>query len=66
VWGTGIYTDDSSICSAAAHAGLITARSGGQVTIKIRPGAKSYNGANRNGVSSQRYGSWKGSFIFTK
>ena len=64
VWGTDIYTDDSSICSAAVHAGLITARSGGQVTIRIRPGENFYNGTSRNGVSSQRYGSWGGSFIF--
>jgi hypothetical protein len=64
VWGTGYYTDDSSICSAAVHAGLITARNGGRVTITIRPGAESYNGTNRNGVSSQRYGEWGGTFVF--
>jgi LCCL domain len=66
VWGTGIYTDDSSICSAAVHAGLITTKNGGRVTIRIRPGVGFYNGTNRNGVSSQRYGNWKGSFIFIK
>ncbi|MGI2909344.1 LCCL domain-containing protein [Tolypothrix sp. VBCCA 56010] len=66
VWGTEIYTDDSSICSAAVHAGLITARNGGKVTITIRPGEDSYNGTTRNGVSSQSYGSWQGSFIFAK
>ena len=23
VWGSGVYTDDSSICKAAIHAGVI-------------------------------------------
>ncbi|MHC5670501.1 MAG: LCCL domain-containing protein [Nostoc sp.] len=44
VWGTDVYTDDSSICNAAVYAGLITTRNGGQVTIRIRPGAGSYMG----------------------
>jgi hypothetical protein len=66
VYGTDIYTDDSSICSAAVHSGLITARDGGKVIIRIRPGEDSYAGTNRNGVSSDRYGGWRGSFIFLK
>ena len=64
IWGTDIYTYGSSICSAAVHAGLITARDGGRVTIRIRPGSEFYNGTTRNGVSSQKYGSYNGSFIF--
>lgn len=64
VWGTNIYTDDSSICSAAVHAGYIEAASGGMVTIEIRPGQASYQEVTRNGVSSRAYGSWPGSFVF--
>ena len=64
VWGTNVYTDDSSICTAAVHAGFIEAASGGTVTIEIRPGQASYQGVNRNGVVSRDYGSWAGSFIF--
>ena len=66
VYGTDIYTDDSSICSAAVHAGLITARDGGKVIIRIRPGEDSYVATDRNGVRSGRYGGWGGSFIFLK
>lgn len=66
VWGTDVYTDDSSICSAAVHSGLITTRNGGRVTIKIRPGAELYNGITRNGVRSLRYNSYPGSFIFVR
>lgn len=64
VWGTDLYTDDSSIASAAVHAGLITAQNGGTVTIEIRPGSSSYQGTNRNGVNSQGYGPFSGSFVF--
>lgn len=64
VWGTNVYTDDSSICTAAVHAGYIEVASGGTVTIEIRPGQASYQGVNRNGVASRDYGSWAGSFVF--
>lgn len=64
LWGTNLYTDDSSICTAAVHAGLIGTRNGGNVTIEIRPGAGSYSGSTRSGVTSKSYGSWRGSFVF--
>jgi hypothetical protein len=64
VWGTDLYTHDSSICSAAVHAGVITVARGGTVTIEMRPGAPSYQGNTRNGVLSRSYGAWNGSFVF--
>jgi len=64
IWGTDVYTNDSSICSAAVHAGLISLRYGGRFTIKVLPGASSYTGTVRNGVSSQRYGKWGSSYSF--
>lgn len=64
VWGSDVYTDDTSICSAAVHAGKITAGDGGVVTIEMRPGQQSYESSERNGVKSTTYGSWGGSFVF--
>lgn len=64
VWGTEIYTDDSSVCSAAVHVGLITADEGGAVTIEIGPGQSSYGAGVANGVESVSYGKWPGSFSF--
>lgn len=64
LWGTNVYTDDSSVCTAAVHAGFIEAVSGGTVTIEIRPGQSGYEGVTRNGVTSRGYGSWPGSFVF--
>ncbi|MEM6427470.1 MAG: LCCL domain-containing protein [Cyanobacteria bacterium P01_D01_bin.128] len=64
VWGTDIYTDDSSICSAAVHAGLINQSQGGNVIIEIAPGEIAYEGTTRNGVTSTEWGRWDGSFVF--
>ena len=64
IWGTDVYTDDSTPCSAAVHAGVITIAKGGTVTIEIRPGESSYTGSTRNGITSEDYGPWSGSFVF--
>jgi hypothetical protein len=64
IWGTDFYSSNSSICSAAVHAGIINARDGGKVQIKIRSGENFYNGTARNGVTSLRDGQHKGSFVF--
>ncbi|MEZ4410158.1 MAG: LCCL domain-containing protein [Polyangiales bacterium] len=64
VWGTGTYTDDSSVCGAAVHAGIINAAQGGNVTITVAPGLPAYVGSTANGVTTQNYGSYGGSFVF--
>lgn len=64
VWGAEVYTDDSSVCAAAVHAGKISFERGGRVTIQIRDGQASYRGTDWNGVTSQPYGEWGGSFVF--
>jgi LCCL domain-containing protein/VWA domain-containing protein len=65
VWGTDVYTSDSSICAAAVHAGLIS-RSGGVVTVVAGGAQQSFTGSERNGVSSRGYGPWSTSFSFKK
>jgi hypothetical protein len=64
IWGSGIYTDDSSICLSAVHAGVIT-RAGGTVTILILAGQRAYSGTSQNGVRTSSYNSWHGSFRFS-
>ena len=64
IWGTDIYTSDSSICYAAVHAGRISRNDGGVVVILILPGQLSYAASTRNGVTSGSYGSWDKSFSF--
>jgi hypothetical protein len=64
VAGSGPYADDSSICAAAVHAGALSARNGGDVTIEIRPGENRYAASERNDVKSVacEHG-WSGSFV---
>lgn len=63
VWGTDIYTLDSSICNAAVHAGKLAQESGGPVTIELRPGEPSYKGSTRNGIKTSDYGQYGSSFV---
>ncbi|QQS40457.1 MAG: hypothetical protein IPM63_13955 [Acidobacteriota bacterium] len=64
VKGTILYTDDSSICSAAVHAGAIKREEGGSVTVVIQPGQSSYQGSVRNGITSGSSGPFGGTFEF--
>jgi hypothetical protein len=64
IWGSGVYTDDSPVCAAGAHAGRITLASGGTLTVEIRPGQSSYAGGTSNGITSSSFGSWFGSYVF--
>jgi hypothetical protein len=66
LYGTDTYSDSSTICKAAVHAGVITQRAGGVVTIQVKPDPGSYTASTRNGIASSKYsfGSGKGSFVF--
>ena len=64
VVGSGPYTDGSSICAAAAHAGAIRAGDGGAVTIELRPGQSHYRGSLSHYIQSESYDAfWSGSFL---
>jgi hypothetical protein len=45
VWGSGPYTADSAVCTAALHAGATTRR-GGTVTLRVLPGQSERVNAN--------------------
>ncbi|MBS0366007.1 MAG: hypothetical protein JSR67_09315 [Proteobacteria bacterium] len=64
VTGSGPYTDNSSICAAAVHAGALRAGAGGVITIEIRPGESRYPASFSHYVQSLAYdSSWSGSFV---
>lgn len=62
VWGTIVYTSDSSLPTAAVHAGLLEAGETGRVKVTKLPGRDDYEGSSRNGVTSLKYGPWQGSY----
>jgi outer membrane protein OmpA-like peptidoglycan-associated protein len=64
VWGTDAYTADSSVCTAALHAGATTRR-GGEVSLRMLPGLPRYPGTTRNGVATNSFGDYRASYRFT-
>ncbi len=65
VWGTDVYTDDSNVCAAAAHAGAIDLVRGGTFVITMRDGLERYEASTRNGVATRAWGRWPRSFDIT-
>lgn len=64
VIGSGPYTDGSSICASAVHAGVLQASSGGPVTIEVRPGQAHYLASLNHYLQSESYDAfWSGSFV---
>lgn len=62
VWGTDVYSDDSALCVAAVHAGIISFERGGRVLVTILPGYANYAPSTSHGVTSSSWGEWSGSF----
>jgi len=61
IYGTGVYTADTSICRAGIHSGVIP-ESGGVVSITLEPGRPAYRGSEQNGIKSRDYGKYSRSF----
>jgi hypothetical protein len=63
IYGSNFYTDDSAVCRAALHAGVI-GEDGGRVSVYAARGQSSYPTVERNGVTSTGYGNWPRSIAF--
>src|SRR5262249_46312275 len=55
VWGTGVYTDDSTLAAAACHACVLNDGQPGVGKVTILPGLKTYQGSKRNGVPTRSW-----------
>lgn len=64
VWGTDVYTDDSTVARAAVHAGVVAVGETKNVAVTILGGQGAYPASTRNGVSSASWGTWPGSYAF--
>lgn len=64
IWGgnDNVYTDDSDIATAAVHAGAVKAGQTGNVIVRFLGGFESYPSITRNGITSNNYGSYGGSY----
>lgn len=60
VYGTDIYTSDSSLSAAAVHAGLVKDGETGIVKVTTIPNHQGYTGSTRNGVTTSSWSSYPG------
>ncbi|KAK6588479.1 scavenger receptor 1 precursor [Cryptosporidium xiaoi] len=51
--GTYVYTEDSPVCKAAIHAGVITDELGGDILVSFVPGQREYFGTLNNEIQSK-------------
>lgn len=58
VWGTDLYTTDSSLAVAAVHASVLSEGEEGIVKVVFAPGQDEYEGTPRNGVTTASWGSY--------
>lgn len=64
VWGTGPYADDSSLCTAAVHAGRITVQQGGTVGGQRIESRRTLPGGTANGIDGHPADNWRGAIEF--
>jgi hypothetical protein len=62
VYGSGIYTDASSLAAAAVHAGVLASGQKGVVKVTLQGVQTSFAGTSSNGVTSRSLGAFGGSF----
>lgn len=60
LWGSNPYTYDSSLATAAVHAGLLSPGQTGNIRILTNGTLPTYTGSTANGVTSAPYGSFCG------
>jgi hypothetical protein len=65
VWGSEIYTLDSTLAMAAVHAGVVKVGETGTVRVEIVESPPNFAGSTKNGVTTQGWGAFpQGSFKF--
>lgn len=66
VWGTDVYTTDSSLAAAAVHAGVLRPGQTGVVRVKIVPSPPLFQSSTRNGITSNQYNMFVAGFQILK
>jgi len=62
VWGTEVYTADSTLAAAAVHMGILKVGETGLVTVTIMGPQQKYVGSNRNGVTTADFDRYPASY----
>lgn len=62
VWGTDVYTSDSSLAAVAVHAGILRPGQSGVVKVTILTPPAVFTGSTRHGVASSAYPGYPGAY----
>ena len=63
LWGTDVYTSDSSLAAACVHAGLLEPGESGTVKVTMVPPLAAFQGSTRHGVTSHNWTTpWSGAY----
>ncbi len=62
IWGTDVYTGDSSLAVAAVHAGLVKPEQSAIVKVTVVAPPTRYHGSARHGVTSHDFGRYGTAF----
>ena len=62
IWGTDVYTSDSTLATAAVHAGQVRPGERKVVRVTIVPPLSHFEGSTRNGVTSAPFGPYPGAY----
>ncbi len=63
LWGTNVYTLDSSLAMAAVHSGALAPGETGVVSVTIMGPQNRFVGSQNNGIVSADWGQYPGSFV---
>ena len=66
VWGTDMYTTDSSLAAAAVHAGAVRMGQTAVVKVTIVASPNVYMGTTRNGITTNPYGQYPSAYTVQK
>jgi hypothetical protein len=64
IWGTDVYTTDSSLAASAVHAGKLRPGQTKAVKVTVVQSPNSFRGSTRNGVTTNNYGSYPSAYRF--
>jgi hypothetical protein len=66
VWGTDVYTSDSTLAAAAVHAGVLEVGKTGTVKVRVVLPPASFAGSTANGVTTHPYATYPGAYQIVK
>jgi len=66
LWGTDVYTGDSSLATAAVHVGLVKVDETAIVKVTVVAPLQKYQGSVRNGVTSHDFGRYGTAYRLSK